>query len=64
MQKLTVTFAKFKTGTTSILSIRSSTNSNWLPFIATYCVQYPHAVPFMRNKMSYRQLKPPKIHAI
>ena len=31
--------------------------------LATYCAQYQHAVPFLRNKMLYPLLKPPKAHA-
>ena len=30
--------------------------------LATYCAQYQHAVPFLRNKMLYPLLKPPKAH--
>ena len=28
----------------------------------TYYMQYPHAVPFLRNKMPYSLLKSPKTH--
>ena len=31
--------------------------------LATYCVQYQHAVPFLRNKVPYPLLKPPKTYA-
>ena len=30
------------------------------PFLSTYCVQYPHAVPFLRNKMPFSLIKSPK----
>ena len=32
--------------------------------LATYCVKYSHAMPFLRNKMPYWLLKPSKANAI
>ena len=32
--------------------------------LATYCVKYSHAMPFLRNKMPYWPLKPSKANAI
>ena len=32
--------------------------------LTTYCVRYPHAVPFLRNKMPFSLLKPVKIHTV
>ena len=32
--------------------------------LATYCVQYPHAMAFLSNKMSYSLLKTLKTHAV
>ena len=32
--------------------------------LTTYCVQYPHVVPLLRNRIPYSLLKPPKIHAV
>ena len=33
-------------------------------FLTTYCVRYPHAVPFLRNEMPFSLLKTPKIHTV
>ena len=32
--------------------------------LTTYCVRYPGAVPFLRNKMPFSLLKPLKIHVV
>ena len=32
--------------------------------LTTYSMQYPHTVPFLRNKVPYSLLKPPKTHAV
>ena len=32
--------------------------------LTTYCVRYPHAVPFLRNKVPFFLLKAPKAHAV
>ena len=32
--------------------------------LAMYCVRYPYAVPFLRNKMPYSVLKTPKTHIV
>ena len=32
--------------------------------LAIYCVRYPHAVPFLWNKIPYSLLKTPKTHAV
>ena len=32
--------------------------------LATYCERYPHAVPFLWNKIPYSLLKTPKRHAV
>ena len=31
--------------------------------LATYCMRYPHAMPFLWNKMPYYLLQTPKTHA-
>ena len=33
-------------------------------FLTTYCVWYPHAVPFLRNKILYSLLKTPKAYVV
>ena len=33
-------------------------------YFSQYCVWYPHAVSFLRNKMPYFLLKIPKTHAV
>ena len=32
--------------------------------LTTYCVRYPHTVPFLRNKMPYSLLKTPKTDVV
>ena len=41
----------------------SCTNQPGL-ILTTYCVRYPHAVPFLRNEIPFFLLKPPKTHAV
>ena len=33
-------------------------------FLTTYCVRYPHEVPFLINEMPFSILKTPKTHAV
>ena len=33
-------------------------------FLSTYCVRYPHAVPFLRNELPYFLRKTPKRHTV
>ena len=37
--------------------------STWV-FLATYCVQYPHTLPFLRNRIPYSLLKTSKPHVV
>ena len=32
--------------------------------LTTYCMQYPHAVPFLQNEIPFPLLKTPKTHAV
>ena len=49
-----------------IIKILLHTNNNYMKvlfigtglILTTYCVRYPHSVPFWRNKMPYSPLKP------
>ena len=39
-------------------------NLHTLLFLTTYCVWYPHTVPFLKNEMPYSLLKTLKTHSI
>ena len=47
-----------------ILSCKETVLIHNLVFVLTSpCMQYPHTVPFMRNKIPYSPLETPKTHA-
>ena len=59
-------YAKISWGSVMFLNRKRTLLKNFLQgfFLNTYCVWYPHVVPFSRNEMPFSLLKTPKINVI